>query len=123
MLSNSTYAAKAGHFIHHHAKTAVPGRGLIENNHSTDVESTNRVRASMFRYERSPLGQGILHKILSACSQWPACQALQNNQLASLEGLSTLGALMFLDLSDNPPLRHIDELVVGSCRLTLSDPR
>jgi len=35
-------------------REAPQGRGGIENNHSTEVESTNRVRASVALHEHSP---------------------------------------------------------------------
>lgn len=39
--------------------------------------------------------------------------ALQGNRLADLLGVNTLATLMFLDASDNAPLRHLDELVAA----------
>ena len=39
--------------------------------------------------------------------------AVQGNRLEDLDGVDTLSTLMFLDASDNPPLRHLDELVAS----------
>ena len=39
--------------------------------------------------------------------------ALQGNRLTVLDGVETLASLMFLDVSDNPPLRRLDELVAS----------
>ena len=51
-----------------------PGRGVIENEHETDFNTTNRFRASVLAFTLKVSHAGPSDLGSRGCSQWPCCE-------------------------------------------------